>query len=265
MDLLFFFIAVGASIIGGICGIGGGILMKPLIDFLGLADVDVASFLSSCSVFVMSLYNVSRSFLERSHVIEIRTTFPLAVGAALGGLLGNRLFSTICNAISLQTAGIMQSVSLLLLTAVTLVYTVKKSKIHTMQIHEISGCAVIGIVLGCLSSFLGIGGGPFNLAVLHYFFSMGTKAAAANSLFVILLSQSASLARIFLNGAVPAVVPGTVFYMVFGGILGGMIGRKCNKRLQAASVDRLFIGLQIVIVCICIWNTLGFLQEFLKV
>lgn len=259
MDVLFFFIAAGASVIGGICGIGGGVLMKPLIDLLGLADVGTASFLSSCSVFVMSLYNVSRSFLERSHIIEVRTTLPLAVGAAAGGILGNRAFSTICSALSLRTAGIMQSVSLLMLTAATLVYTVKKMRIHTIHVRGTGGCVMIGVSLGCLSSFLGIGGGPFNLAVLHYFFSMGTKAAAANSLFIILLSQSASLARTFLNGPVPSASPSTVCLMVLGGILGGMIGRKCNKRMQAAAVDRLFIGLQIVIMLICVWNTLGFL------
>ena len=37
--------------------------------------------------------------------------------------------------------------------------------------------------LGIISSFLGIGGGPINLVVLFFFFSMPTKIAAENSLY----------------------------------------------------------------------------------
>ncbi|SFP36792.1 hypothetical protein SAMN05216343_106137 [Oscillibacter sp. PC13] len=259
MNLLFFLIALGASVIGGICGIGGGVLMKPLMDLLGLADVDAASFLSSCSVFVMSLYNVSRSFLDRSGTIDLKTTFPLAAGAAAGGLLGNQIFSAICGAISLRIAGIVQSLCLMLLTIATLFYTVKKNTIHPIHIRSASGCVVIGIALGCASSFLGIGGGPFNMAVLHYFFGMGTKIAVANSLFIILLSQSTNLAKSFLSGSIPTISPFVIFLMVLGGIAGGAIGRKCSKRLSAASVDKLFIGLQLVIVLICLWNTANFL------
>ncbi|MEI3183290.1 MAG: sulfite exporter TauE/SafE family protein [Lachnospiraceae bacterium] len=44
-----------------------------------------------------------------------------------------------------------------------------------------------------MSSFLGIGGGPINLVVLLYFFSMDTKAAAQNSLYIILFSSDHQL------------------------------------------------------------------------
>ena len=46
----------------------------------------------------------------------------------------------------------------------------------------------MSITLGILSSFLGIGGGPINLVVLFFFFSMDTKTAAQNSLYTILFS-----------------------------------------------------------------------------
>ena len=131
MNLLFFVIAFGASVIGGICGIGGGVLMKPLMDLFGLADVVAASFLSGCAVFVMSLYNVSRSFQERSGIMELKTTLPLAIGAAVGGILGNQAFRTICSMMSRNVAGIAQSLCLMLLTLGTMVYTLKKKRIHT--------------------------------------------------------------------------------------------------------------------------------------
>ena len=49
MELLFFEISFLASIIGGICGIGGGIIIKPALDLSGLASIATISFLSSCS------------------------------------------------------------------------------------------------------------------------------------------------------------------------------------------------------------------------
>ena len=117
------------------------------------------------------------------------------------------------------------------------------------------GCGTIGIGLGMASSFLGIGGGPFNLAVLHYFFGMDTKIAVANSLFVILLSQATNLGNTLLSGSIPAVSPLVVLLMVIGGIAGGAVGRKSNRKLSAAAIDKLFIRLLLVIVCICLWNT----------
>lgn len=70
-----------ASIIGGIGGIGGGIIIKPALDLSGLASIATISFLSSCTVLSMSAYNVCKSLSEKSGA-------PLAIGAALGGIVG---------------------------------------------------------------------------------------------------------------------------------------------------------------------------------
>ena len=49
-----FLIGLLASTIGAICGIGGGVIIKPAIDILGLTDVSSTSFLSSCTVLMMT-------------------------------------------------------------------------------------------------------------------------------------------------------------------------------------------------------------------
>ena len=71
----------------------------------------------------------------------------------------------------------------------------------TLSIESKSACGLVGLGLGMLSSFLGIGGGPINLLVLHYFFSMERKKAALNSLYIILFSQLCGLAVVLLNGS----------------------------------------------------------------
>ena len=38
------------------------------------------------------------------------------------------------------------------------------------------------------------------------------------------------------------------------GIGGGMAGRRLNKKLDNAAVDKLFMGLMAVIICICVYN-----------
>ena len=116
------------------------------------------------------------------------------------------------------------------------------------------GCVVIGLCLGLMSSFLGIGGGPINLVVLYYFFSMETKPAAQNSLYIILLSQTASLLFTIVRGKVPEF-PAVLFAcMVCCGILGGVVGRKINKRIDSQMVNKLFLGLLVVIMGVCCYN-----------
>ena len=114
---------------------------------------------------------------------------------------------------------------------------------------------LIGLALGIMSSFLGIGGGPINLVVLFYFFSMETKVAAANSLYIILFSQTANLLTIIFTGSIPPFRMIALVLMVCGGIGGGIVGRKLNKKLTSRAVDKLFIGLMVVIVGICIYNS----------
>ena len=52
--LVFFVVALGASVVGAICGIGGGVIIKPVLDLLHLETVPAISFFSGCTVLSMS-------------------------------------------------------------------------------------------------------------------------------------------------------------------------------------------------------------------
>lgn len=150
--------------------------------------------------------------------------------------------------------GAVQSVCLFLVALSLLLYTLNKARIVTKRIQGKTICVVIGFALGFCSSFLGIGGGPIDLMVLFYFFSMETKTAAANSLYVILISQTAALLQTIVTNNVPDVALGLIVLMVCGGMLGGTFGRRLNKKMDTASVDRLFVGVMSLIMIICIYN-----------
>ena len=61
--LLFFLVSLFASVAGAICGIGGGVIIKPVLDVLHLETVATISFLSGCTVLSMSCYSVGRAML----------------------------------------------------------------------------------------------------------------------------------------------------------------------------------------------------------
>ena len=258
-QLLFLAISLLASVAGAICGIGGGVIIKPVLDTFGLASVSTISFLSGCTVLSMSAYSVGKGLLSRDSAVDLKSGTYLAVGAAAGGICGQQLFALVRSLFADQnTVGAVQAACLFVVTLGTLLYTIFKARIRTIQVQGVVPGVVIGMALGIMSSFLGIGGGPINLVVLGYFFSMQTKTAAQNSLYIILFSQITSLLTTVVAGNVPEFEPLTLVLMVAGGIGGGMIGRFFSRRMDDRMVDKLFIGLMVVIMAICVWNTVRY-------
>lgn len=253
--LIFLLVSFSASVAGAICGIGGGVIIKPVLDMFHLASVSTISFLSGCTVLSMSCYSVGRSMLAGEKHVDLKTGTPLAIGAAIGGVAGKQMFTAIKAMFENQNAvGGVQAFCLMAITLGTLLYTVNKRKIRTHEIKNAAVCMVIGLLLGIMSSFLGIGGGPINLVVLYFFFSMDTKTAAANSLYIILFSQITSFAATLLTNTVPEFEITALILMVAGGIGGGIVGRMVNKRLNNDAVEKLFIALMAVIIGISAYN-----------
>lgn len=257
METVFFLlISLLASTAGAICGIGGGVVIKPVLDLLGLASVSTISFLSGCTVLSMSCYSVGKGLLAGDSKVDLRTGTPLAVGAAVGGIAGKQMFAAIKGLFANPNGvGAVQAACLAVITCGTLLYTLKRGKISTHRVSSPIVCCLIGSVLGICSSFLGIGGGPINLVVLYYFFSMDTKTAASNSLYVILFSQAAALLMTLATRTIPEFQLPALVFMVLGGILGGILGRRLNEHLDNAAVEKLFAGLMVVIICISVYNT----------
>ncbi|MBQ4075581.1 MAG: sulfite exporter TauE/SafE family protein [Clostridia bacterium] len=253
MIVLIFLICLAASTIGGICGIGGGVVIKPLLDATGVMSVSTLSFLSGLTVLAMAVVNVWKN--RKSKAIDAGRSLPLGIGAAVGGVIGKQIFQSLKAAVgSDQLVGLVQAIVLGILVLGTLLYVRNKSRIRARSIRNPWLCGAVGAVLGMLSSFLGIGGGPMNLAVLYYFFSMDTKQAAINSILVILLSQITSLGATLVSGAVPAFEWGVLAAMASAGILGGLLSAKLQKKMSAEKVDVLFQILLVIILLICVFN-----------
>lgn len=256
---VFFLVSFLASIVGAICGIGGGVVIKPVLDMLGLETVSTISFLSGCTVLSMSCYSVTRALSKGDSGVDVKTGTPLAIGAALGGLAGKQLFDLVRSLFENQgRVGAVQAACLGVITLGTLAYTLNKARIPTHSVTAPAPCVAIGLCLGIMSSFLGIGGGPINLVVLYFFFSMDTKTAAANSLYIIFFGQLFSLFTALAARTVPPFRPSVLGLMVAGGIGGGIIGRMLNKKMDNRLVERLFIALMAVIIAISLFNSVRY-------
>ena len=250
--VLYFLICLAATTAGGISGVGGGVIIKPVLDAVSGMGVATVSFLSGCTVLAMTATSMLRSRGGSVKVEKLRGTL-LAVGAAVGGILGKELFELV-RASGGVTVDIAQQVMMILLTVGVFIYTLNRAKIKTKDVQNAAACVIIGLTLGLLSAFLGIGGGPINLAVLYYFFSMDSKTAALNSLYVILFSQAASFINTLVRGTVPEFDWLVLLAMCVGGVLGGIFGRSISAKLTNKGVDRLFLVIMAVITVISCYN-----------
>lgn len=268
--VIFFAVSILASVVGAICGVGGGVFMKPALDAVNVLPVNTITFLSTCTVISMTSYNVITAAMNTKkgggeNLIDWNLTTWLAVGSAIGGVLGKIIYSDIKASFPAEqqnAVGGYQALALLIAVFLTLIYTLNKKRCKGYQVKNPAALLGLGFALGTLSSFVGIGGGPMNLAVLFFFLSMPTKMAAQNSLYMILISQSASLVMTFVKGNVPTALYRDVdmglWVMLLGmmlcGVYGGIVGKKINKKMPTETVDKLFIGLIVVIMALCCWN-----------
>lgn len=252
-------ICLAASAIGAAVGIGGGVIIKPVLDSLRIMDVKCVSFLSGITVLCMSTYSVVKGKLSHDTRINLPMAVAVSVGAAIGGIVGKTVFSRMVEAFSdSDLVGAAQSVCLFLLTIVTLIYSVLKRRIPTFRVRSFPIAAAAGLVLGVFSSFLGIGGGPINIMFLCVLFSFGTKSAAAYSLFIIMCSQASSLIWQIVSGTVPEFSVPVLALMAVCGILGGVIGTQFRKKMKPSRIDVLFIVVLVVIMCVCVYNYFGY-------
>jgi uncharacterized membrane protein YfcA len=250
----FLFIACIASAAGAISGIGGGIIIKPVLDaFSGLGIAEI-NFLSGSTVLAMSLVSLLRG-RSGGVTLEPERGTALAGGAALGGAAGKLTFSAALRFFPRPAAiGIIQSLILILLTLAVLGYLKKKKTIRPRNIRGIPFCVFTGLLLGLVSAFLGIGGGPVNVMVISYFLAMDSKTAALHSLYTIFLSQAAGFLLVFAEGGVPPVSPVLVIAMAAGGIGGGLIGSRIVRIITNEQVDKLFSAVLWLVILLSAYN-----------
>lgn len=259
MSIILFLICAVASTLGAIAGFGGGIIIKPLLDMFHLFPVSTASFLSGCTVLSMSIVSLLRT-RKNGIALDMRIATLLAVGSAGGGFIGKYLFDVLCDIYSSQnTIGAIQAICLVTLTALVYLYICKKDRLHSHHLKNAGVVVLVGVALGIISAFLGIGGGPFNIATLFFFFSMEAKIAAKYSIYMILFSQSASVLPPLIGQTAPAFFPTHLAFMAAGGIAGALIGAAISARMKNEQVEKILRTLTLTVIAIGVYNIVRFM------
>lgn len=221
-----------STLLGAFVGLGGGVIIKPMLDVLHMHTLSEIAFFSSCAVFAMSVTSTAK-YLKKGVTFEKRILFPLSAGAVLGGFLGNSAFSAaLQSAQSADTVKGVQSAALCVLLLCVLVFV--NLHIKTAKLQNPVGILCAGLLLGTAAAFLCIGGGPINVAALTLLFSFSVRDAAVYSVAVIFFSQLSNLSVQLLRGGVQGydlkmlwvVIP----CAVVGGLLGALLNRRCSEK-----------------------------------
>ena len=256
--IILFVVCILASSVGAVVGAGGGVIIKPVLDMIGLLPVSTVSFCSGCTVLGMSVCSLIRNRNDGVK-LQLKMSTALAIGAVGGGLIGKWMFEMVRNGFGNERMlGAIQAIFLTFITIGVFVYICNKDKLPSKHVDNFGVAILIGIFLGIISSFLGIGGGKSNVAVLFFFFSMQAKEAAKNSLYIIIFSQISSIVSAIATGSVPDFTWMNLLFMVLGGISGALIGAAISKRIDNKGVEKLLKGLLLVIIAIDFYNVLKY-------
>lgn len=258
--MILFLIIFAASTIGAVSGVGGGVIIKPVLDAVTDMDVSFIGFLSTCAVFSMSV-SAAAKHLYRKAPFQ-KATILLGIGAVAGGLLGTGAFEwSVSYIASDNRMKIFQNMILFFLLLCIMIYMGRKEK-RQFCIHNQILTVMTGIMLGFLSSYLGIGGGPFNVAVLTIFFAMDIRQASVNSIVLILFSQTSKIVTLIATDAVPHNVKAPLLLWVFfAAVSGGAIGSTINRKVDRTQIRLVYNCVMIFILIMCLWNISSTIRE----
>lgn len=244
-----------ATFLGAFVGLGGGVIIKPMLDLFGLHPLEQITFFSSCGVFTMSLTATAKHLINKTPMDKKRILL-VAMGSTVGGYLGNVLFRTaLAHAASPEIVKMVQSVCLSLLLVFVILSVNMKWKTYHMENPFVILFA--GLVLGFFAAFLGVGGGPINVAAMTLLFSFTMKDAAVYSVAVIFFSQGANLLTALITSPVATYDLKMLFFVIPSAILGGLIGAKFNRKCKEKTIQTIFTVTVSAIVLLSLYNAIS--------
>ena len=252
IGLIYFFVIVIANTIGAVSGMGGGVIIKPVFDFIGAHDVAAISFYSATAVFTMSVVSTMRQ-LTSGRKFNWQIVSWVSVGAVLGGILGNLAFEACLNWFG--NKDIVQLIQIVL-TVITLIFAFVYTKYNwkNFKLTHVIWYFICGLMLGFLASLLGIGGGPINVSLLMLLFSLPIKEATVYSICTIFFSQFAKLLTIALTTGFSRYDLTLLWFVIPAAVIGGLLGAKFSKILSPEKVTIVFQGVVLLVLFINLYN-----------
>ncbi len=258
MYLIVIAVCMFASLFGPMCGIGGGSIIKPLLDLTQAFNIAQVSFISGVAVISMSAYSLGTYTLAHDIDIKLKEDFPLALAAAVGGFTGRVIFMVaLADVSNMNEVGMVQSIILFVLVLASLVLSFRRNKVH-FKCPSKPMQSFLCFLAGLMWVFLGIGGGPFNMILLSIFFALPPRRARQVSLFIVLFSQVAAMGLMIQTASVPHVPLSIALAGSIAAIAGAEVGKILAKKLAQTYLDKLYNLALIMLMVICSYNLYQF-------
>lgn len=254
MVIVYILIALLATTFGSMAGLGGGVIIKPAMEFMQDYDIAAISIISSITVFSMAV--VSTYKLIRAGYKPKLSIAYIALGSILGGIIGKALFGKMLSLMDNDVAGAIQSIMLALILVVVLL----RHKLPDYDLKNPFAVFLVGLILGTTASFLGVGGGPINVMVLMLFLNMKIKEAAGASIIVILLSQFSKIITLGVTGGLVFGEINIIMYMIPAAIIGGLLGTKIKDKISEHMLHLMFNSVVVLLVILNFYNAYEYLS-----
>jgi uncharacterized membrane protein YfcA len=259
----------GIGFLSGMFGVGGGFLLTPLLIFYGVpAEVAVATTASHLTASSMS----GAVAQWRRRVIDFKMAGVMLAGGTVGSVLGVQLFALlrrIGQADIVVSAGyviLLGSIGGLMLNeslralrvakgAVPRSATERHNWIHRLPLKlrfrtsrlyiSVIPPIVLGIIVGILSSILGVGGGFIIVPAMIYLLRMPTGVVVGTSLVqIVVVTAMTTILHAMSDYSVDVML---ALFLILGGVVGAQYGVRMASRLPGEQL-RLFLAILVLAV-----------------
>lgn len=234
-------IAFLSTLIGAIVGVGGGLIIRPMLGFFDVAK-GLASFSSAACVFCMGVVSLATT-VRKGAKIQLRETVVLAAGSICGAFIGGACIKFV--------SGEFIKIGYIFAMVFVLICMAARKHMPRIKLKNPLLQFLAGIVTGGLSGFFGIGGGPFQMTALLVLFDLEPKEAAVQSIFITLLTTVSSLIQYAVSGYWDFSL---ALYMIPMAVLGGFIGGLLNRQFNNKYVSVLFNATVIFIILMQVYS-----------
>jgi uncharacterized protein len=230
VDLIAIGLIVGT--IGTLIGAGGGFLLVPILLLLDPhMTPDVVTGISLAVIF-FNAASGSVAYARMGRIVyKAGIIFALAAlpGAIIGVYTTSHIPRTVFNGIF---GCLMIAASVYLMTT-----TETKTEEKQLENYNLGLGACISVVIGFLSSVLGIGGGIIHVPALTRILNFPVHIATATSHFVLSITALVATIIHLMNGTLKGQL-GTILWISLGAIIGAQVGAKLSNQMKGTWIIR---------------------------
>ena len=262
-----------AGLLGSLTGLGGGVIVIPLltlafgIDFhyaIGAALVaSIATSSGSASAYVKEgLTNIRLGMF-----LEIATSVGAVLGAAAALWMPTNAIAIIFGAVLLLTVAMQfrQKTDYIGVKGSNLAkkrklvgsYPTKDGTVQSYELTNVSGGFSVMVLAGALSGLLGIGSGVLKVLAMDSCMKVPFKVSTTTSNFMIGVTAVTSAVVYLQRGYIE---PGIAFPIMVGVLAGAMSGAKLLKHLDVRVLRKIFAVAILLVALNMIYN--GIIGKF---